>query len=126
MRKQILDVISQDTLVMKLRLSSITNKNLIDSFCKNFLYLDSFVPDNVTEKYMVMDFSSAYIDEFRHRLAIAKLPELKEFATLMQDKFKKYKHGNYMMRNLLRLYSICLTKAEKAGLSKEEMKRYFL
>ena len=124
--KAVNDILSYDLNVLKLKLSTIKNKNLFDSFKKNFTILDDYKPLNDTEKYHILDFSAIYINELMFRMTNASNNGLIELAKIIQTEMKTCYKDNYHTRNLVRLYSEAIDLMNARKIDKKLIKKEFL
>lgn len=129
MANKLKDILFTDIDKLKLNLSIITNVNLLHSFKKNFEVLGDYKPATQEERWQILEFSAAYIDEFKARMDMSNADRIIELANLLQTAMKRDASNpieTYYTRNLVRLYSRCIQKMKKLAVDQKFIRRYFL
>ena len=108
--KEIESILNTDMEELQKTLKGISNTNLMDSFAKNFTYLNDYRPTKKSiQSEIIIDFSYVYITEIRIRLEkIARQGNkaaMLEFVYLINRLYKEDKsiELTYMTRNLMRI-----------------------
>ncbi len=124
---------------IKLKLTTATNKALLESFTDTFYALGAYQPQNELETSHLLELSKVFIDEFRGRLrtyqrkkdkgAIEELAKILQ-NMLMSNQFEIPENDNeegfvYMVNNTLRLYAECIRVMKRIGVDPAYLKKHY-
>lgn len=129
MNNKIENILATDINFLKLKVSTLSNKDLVDSFKHAFMTINDYKPDNEWDKYQILDYSKCYIDELQNRLTKGSSRVVYDFAKLLQNLMKTDSSSidnSYYTLNLVRLYSFCVTIMQKRKLPQQQIKKEFL
>ena len=136
-----------NTAGLEIELKSLKNKDLLDYFIRRFTELENYQTRNPIEETQLLEVSKVYINEFQLRLQrylkLNNIDAINEFTQIIQDKIKEYSKQDkfadvqtgtidttvrsaYMIRNLFRLYGICIRILKKSYASMNSIRNSFL
>jgi hypothetical protein len=128
MDNHIITLLALDTRVLALNLSTISNRNLFDSFRKNFIKIGEFVTTNNRDKLQLWQVAKVYIDEIQLRLQKGSLQDTKVFAKMLQNEMYLDRKGDatFYTNTLLRLYSRCVKIMRAKGIPPRDLRINYL
>jgi hypothetical protein len=114
--------------ILTLRLSTYSNKELVDSFKKDFSIINDYIPLGEIDRLHIIEYQKAYVDEFKFRIEKDLATQIIEFANLLKVLMKDDKTvgDTLYTRNLVRLYSHAIKKLQSSGVTDAFMRREFL
>lgn len=128
--RKLQDILTYNTDGLMLELSTITNRNLLDSFMKNFDVIGTYQTTDPEEKIQLQIFGKVYIDEFKQRIKASDKAGLLEFGIMLQGAMiadgKRTPIETFLTRNLVRLYSYVIDVMRAKGIPPKELKKGFL
>lgn len=125
----IIDTILQtNTFGLFLTLNAKTNRELLGRFKLDFRAMSTYKPETKEDKQQILEYSKAFIDEFKVRIQNGSNQSVVEFAMMIQQMMKDDPVGgeSYYTRNLIRLYSYCIKLMELKGIPQDLLKKQFL
>lgn len=111
-----------------LRLSAMTNVEMLELFKHDFLVINDYVPSNQFDKTQIFQYSKCFIDDFKRRVSKDSLGQIVDFAQMIQQLMKNDATiiDSYYTRTLLRLYSYAVAQLRKSEIPDAMLTKDFL